>query len=230
MPHLSFSITGRSALWFFSRNGNYLQLFQSESQISFEFSPKIKNFILNKNSVLCRHFNMFQLEVCFYSLITLLVCSCYFFLSKDPGIRKSYLKGMKLCLDYHNYKRYSRVRFEIHGNILSGSSYRSQFVNSVMPFFIELNRNASIDLLHKFHNEPIPYPTMYRFGTEMCSHGQISVIKWWIEGYLSLNCKICEMLQRYAGNLGTGLLFTFVKYVGCEISNKKVWHLVFPHS
>ena len=42
-----------------------------------------------------------------------------------------------------------------------------------------------IDLLHKSHNAPVPYPTMPHFVTEMCTHVHISVTKWCIMGYLS---------------------------------------------
>ena len=42
-----------------------------------------------------------------------------------------------------------------------------------------------INLLHKPHNAPIPYPTMHHFTTEMCTCVYISVIKWCIVVYLS---------------------------------------------
>ena len=42
-----------------------------------------------------------------------------------------------------------------------------------------------LDLRYKFHNAPVPYPTMYHFVTEMCTCVHISVTKWCIVGYLS---------------------------------------------
>ena len=42
-----------------------------------------------------------------------------------------------------------------------------------------------IDLLHKSHNAPVPYPTMHHFVTEICTCVQISVAKWCIVGNLS---------------------------------------------
>ena len=44
---------------------------------------------------------------------------------------------------------------------------------------------AQIDLLHKFHEAPIPYPTTHHFVAEMCTCVHISVAKWCIVGYLS---------------------------------------------
>ena len=41
-----------------------------------------------------------------------------------------------------------------------------------------------IDLLHKFHNSPVPYPIMHHFVTEMCTCVYISVAKWCIMGHL----------------------------------------------
>ena len=45
--------------------------------------------------------------------------------------------------------------------------------------------HGRIDLLHKSHNTPVPYPTMYHFVTEMCTGVHISVTKWCIVRYLS---------------------------------------------
>ena len=42
-----------------------------------------------------------------------------------------------------------------------------------------------IDLLHKSHNVPVPYPTMHHFVTEMCTQVHIFVTKRCIVGYLS---------------------------------------------
>ena len=42
-----------------------------------------------------------------------------------------------------------------------------------------------IDLLHKSHNAPVPYPTMHHFVTEICTCVHISVAKWCIVGNLS---------------------------------------------
>ena len=36
----------------------------------------------------------------------------------------------------------------------------------------------SIDLLHKYHNTPVPWPTIHHFVTEMCPCVHISVTKW----------------------------------------------------
>ena len=33
-----------------------------------------------------------------------------------------------------------------------------------------LCRSRPIDLLHKSHNAPVPYPTMHHFVTEMCTY------------------------------------------------------------
>ena len=41
-----------------------------------------------------------------------------------------------------------------------------------------------LDLLHKSHNAPVIYPTIYHFVTEMCTCVYISVTKWCIVGYL----------------------------------------------
>ena len=38
----------------------------------------------------------------------------------------------------------------------------------------------SIDLLHKYHNAPVPWPTIHHFVTEMCPCVHISVTKWCI--------------------------------------------------
>ena len=51
---------------------------------------------------------------------------------------------------------------------------------------------SSMDLLHKSHNAPLPYPTMHHFATEMCTcahfcHKMVHC------GYLSNTCRICEM-------------------------------------
>ena len=43
----------------------------------------------------------------------------------------------------------------------------------------------AINLLHKSHNAPVPYPTMHHFVTEMCTCVHISVTKWCIVGYLT---------------------------------------------
>ena len=43
-------------------------------------------------------------------------------------------------------------------------------------------RYLRIDLLHKFHNAPVPYSTMHHFVTEMCTCVHISVTKWFIVG------------------------------------------------
>ena len=45
--------------------------------------------------------------------------------------------------------------------------------------------DLAIDLLHKSHNAPVPYPTMHHFVTETCTHVHLSVTKWCIVGYLS---------------------------------------------
>ena len=42
----------------------------------------------------------------------------------------------------------------------------------------------SLDLLHKSHNAPVPYPTMHRFVAEMCTCVHISVTKWCIVRYV----------------------------------------------
>ena len=41
-----------------------------------------------------------------------------------------------------------------------------------------------VDLIHKPHNAPVPYPIMHHFVTEMCRCVHISVTKWCIMGYL----------------------------------------------
>ena len=55
-------------------------------------------------------------------------------------------------------------------------------------YFIELStmfttKFVAIDLLHKCHNVPVPYPTMHHLVTEMCTCVHISVTKWCIVGY-----------------------------------------------
>ena len=40
-----------------------------------------------------------------------------------------------------------------------------------------------VELLHKSHNAPVPYPTMHHIVTEMCAHAHIYVTKWCIVGY-----------------------------------------------
>ena len=44
---------------------------------------------------------------------------------------------------------------------------------------------SSIDLLHKYHNASVPYPTIHHFVTEMCTCVHISVTKWCIVGNFS---------------------------------------------
>ena len=44
---------------------------------------------------------------------------------------------------------------------------------------------SRIDMLHKYHNAPVPYPTMHHFATEMYTRVHISATKWRIAGYLS---------------------------------------------
>ena len=48
-----------------------------------------------------------------------------------------------------------------------------------------MHSSHRVDLLHKSHNAPVPYPTMHHFVTEMCTCVHISVTKWCIAGYLS---------------------------------------------
>ena len=48
-----------------------------------------------------------------------------------------------------------------------------------------------IDLLHKSHNAPVPYPTTHNSVTEICTCVHISVTKWW--GICLMPCGICEM-------------------------------------
>ena len=48
-----------------------------------------------------------------------------------------------------------------------------------------LLKRQTIDLSHKSHSAPVPYPTMLHFVTEMCTHVHISVTKLCIVGYLS---------------------------------------------
>ena len=48
-----------------------------------------------------------------------------------------------------------------------------------------IKTSMTIDLSHKSHNAPVPYPTMHRFVTEMCKCVHIYVSKWCIVGYLS---------------------------------------------
>ena len=42
-----------------------------------------------------------------------------------------------------------------------------------------------LDLLHKSHSAPVPYPIMHYFVTEMWTRVQISDTKFFIVGYLS---------------------------------------------
>ena len=44
--------------------------------------------------------------------------------------------------------------------------------------------SRGIDVLHKFHTAPVPYPTMYHLQ-QKCARMLISVTKWCIVGYLS---------------------------------------------
>ena len=53
---------------------------------------------------------------------------------------------------------------------------------------ISTRRNASsmqIDLLHKSHKTPVPYPEMHHFVTEMCTYAHISTTKWCVMRHLS---------------------------------------------
>ena len=52
---------------------------------------------------------------------------------------------------------------------------------------------AALDLLHKFHNAPVSYPTQHYFVTEIYISGLHSVTKECFGGHLSNYCGICEM-------------------------------------
>ena len=52
------------------------------------------------------------------------------------------------------------------------------------------------ELLHKSHNVPVSYPTMYHFVTEMCTCVHIYVKKRFIMGYPNVQC-IVEFICRY---------------------------------
>ena len=47
-----------------------------------------------------------------------------------------------------------------------------------------------IDLLHRSHNAPIPYPTMHHFVTKMCTYLLQNAASW---DTCLMYCRICEM-------------------------------------
>ena len=51
--------------------------------------------------------------------------------------------------------------------------------------YLSVNHDKIVHL-HKSYNARVPYPAMHNFVTEMYTHVHISVIKWCIVGYLSI--------------------------------------------
>ena len=70
-----------------------------------------------------------------------------------------------------------------------------------MGYSLEIQYNFPIFLLHKSHNVPVPYLTIYHFVTEMCT---LSVKNGALWDMCLLQCGICEMTQfwRFIGPLG----------------------------
>ena len=66
------------------------------------------------------------------------------------------------------------------------------FVPTILDFNQKRMLGGSIDLLHKPHNTPFPYPEMHKLFNEMCTILLQNRALWVIS---LIHCRICEMDQ-----------------------------------
>ena len=93
------------------------------------------------------------------------------------------LVALKFCMEHDNISVGHCAKFQ-------NDWANEKYANNIW-FEDQFQRSFCIDLSHKYHNAPVPYPIMHHFVTEMWAYLHISYTNECIVRYL--HCGICEL-------------------------------------